>query len=85
MLDRVRMVFVAAALLSLLAACGNTASQTPAAQPAATAGASAATLAGGRTFRIVPEQTEASYEVQEQFLNRNLPSKAIGTKPLTAS
>jgi polyisoprenoid-binding protein YceI len=31
-----------------------------------------------RTFTIVPEQTEASYEVQEQFLNRDLPSQAIG-------
>ena len=31
-----------------------------------------------RTFTIVPAQTEASYAVQEQFLNRNLPSKAIG-------
>jgi polyisoprenoid-binding protein YceI len=27
---------------------------------------------------IVPEQSEASYEVQEQFLNRNLPNMAVG-------
>jgi polyisoprenoid-binding protein YceI len=31
-----------------------------------------------RTFTIVPAQTEASYSVQEQFLNRDLPSQAIG-------
>lgn len=33
---------------------------------------------GMRTFTIVPEQSEASYEVQEKFLNRSLPNKAIG-------
>jgi polyisoprenoid-binding protein YceI len=31
-----------------------------------------------RTFTIVPAQTEASYAVQEQFLNRDLPNQAIG-------
>ncbi len=31
-----------------------------------------------RTFTIVPEQTEASYEVQEKFLNRDLPNMALG-------
>jgi polyisoprenoid-binding protein YceI len=40
--------------------------------------APAASAAGARTFQIVPEQTEASYEVQEQFLSRALPNKAIG-------
>jgi len=34
--------------------------------------------AGTRTFTIVPEQTEASYEVQEKFLNRDLPNMALG-------
>jgi polyisoprenoid-binding protein YceI len=34
--------------------------------------------AQARTFRIIPEQTEARYEVQEQFLNRDLPSRAVG-------
>jgi polyisoprenoid-binding protein YceI len=49
--------------------------------PAATAAQdTAAQLAGDvRTFAIVPEQTEASYTVQEQFLNRDLPNLAIGT------
>jgi Tol biopolymer transport system component/polyisoprenoid-binding protein YceI len=31
-----------------------------------------------RTFRIVPEQTEASYEVREKFFERPLPNLAIG-------
>jgi polyisoprenoid-binding protein YceI len=43
---------------------------------AATAPSSAAS--GTRTFMIVPEQTEASYEVQEKFLNRDLPNMALG-------
>jgi len=43
-----------------------------------TTAAPAAGAAGGRTFQIVPEQTEASYEVQEQFLSRQLPNKAVG-------
>jgi polyisoprenoid-binding protein YceI len=47
--------------------------------PAAASAAPAANSAGDlRTFTIGPEQTEASYEVQEQFLNRDLPNKAIG-------
>jgi polyisoprenoid-binding protein YceI len=36
------------------------------------------TSQGLRTFRIVPSQTEASYEVQEQFFNRDLPTRVIG-------
>jgi polyisoprenoid-binding protein YceI len=48
-------------------------------QPAAGATAApAASAAGTRTFTIVPEQTEASYEVQEQFLDRDLPNMAVG-------
>jgi polyisoprenoid-binding protein YceI len=31
-----------------------------------------------RTFEIVPEQSEARYEVQEQFLDQPLPSMAVG-------
>jgi polyisoprenoid-binding protein YceI len=45
---------------------------------AAAPGSVAQPTSGMRTFRIVPEQTEASYQVQEQFLDRNLPNKAIG-------
>lgn len=44
-----------------------------------TAEPTAEPVATVRTFEIVPEQTTASYEVQEQFLNQNLPSMAIGT------
>jgi polyisoprenoid-binding protein YceI len=49
----------------------------PADAPTAAPAASGA-VGGMRTFAIVPEQTEASYEVQEQFLNRDLPNQAIG-------
>jgi polyisoprenoid-binding protein YceI len=45
----------------------------PTAAPAPSGAAS-----GTRTFTIVPEQTEASYEVQEKFLNRALPNMALG-------
>jgi polyisoprenoid-binding protein YceI len=53
----------------------------PAAQPAdraTTALAPSGAAGGTRTFSIVPEQSEASYEVQEQFLSRDLPNQAIG-------
>jgi polyisoprenoid-binding protein YceI len=84
--DRIRTTLSIVALSLALAACGST-SQTPTAAPAAPAAAQptaapaaqgAAPIAGARTFRIVPDQTEASYEVQEQFLNRDLPNMAIG-------
>lgn len=57
----------------------------PAAEPTAASGSGAATAAPSsantgnlRTFKIVPEQSEASYEVQEQFLSRDAPNKAVG-------
>ncbi len=34
--------------------------------------------AGGKTYVIVPDQSQASYEVQEKFMNRDLPNQAIG-------
>ena len=49
------------------------AANAPTAAPAASGAAS-----GTRTFTIVPEQTEASYQVQEKFLNRELPNMALG-------
>jgi polyisoprenoid-binding protein YceI len=49
-----------------------------AAAPSAEQGATAQPIAGARTFKILSDQTEASYEVQEQLLSRSLPSKAIG-------
>jgi polyisoprenoid-binding protein YceI len=89
MYDRIRTTLSIVALSLALAACGTT-SQTPTAAPAAPAAQptaapaaaapaqGAAPIAGARTFRIVPDQTEASYEVQEQFLNRDLPNMAVG-------
>ena len=62
-------------------AAAPTAAPAAVAPPIATppAAAPAAQLADGtHTFTIVPEQTEASYEVQEQFLSRDLPNQAIG-------
>ncbi|MEO7911349.1 MAG: YceI family protein, partial [Roseiflexaceae bacterium] len=50
---------------------------TAAAADAPTTAPSGAT-GSARTFTIVPEQTEASYEVQEKFLNRDLPNMALG-------
>lgn len=82
MYDRIRTTLSIVALSLALAACGST-SQTanPATATAPTAAAPvsrAALPAGTRVFRIVPDQTEASYEVQEQFLSRDLPNMAIG-------
>jgi polyisoprenoid-binding protein YceI len=51
----------------------TTTADAPTAAPAASGAAG-----GTRTFAIVPEQTEASYEVQEKFLNRELPNMALG-------
>ena len=52
---------------------------TAAASNAPTAAAAPSGAAGSaRTFMIVPEQTEASYQVQEKFLNRDLPNMALG-------
>lgn len=53
-----------------------TAAAAPADAPTAAAQSGAAS--GTRTFTIVPDQSEASYEVQEQFLSRDLPNQAIG-------
>jgi polyisoprenoid-binding protein YceI len=49
-----------------------------AAAPSADQGPTAQPIPGARTFKILPDQTEASYEVQEQLFSRSLPSKAIG-------
>jgi polyisoprenoid-binding protein YceI len=52
---------------------------TAAASNAPIAAAAPSGAAGSaRTFTIVPEQTEASYQVQEKFLNRDLPNMALG-------
>jgi len=59
----------------------TSAAESATAQPKVTSGAAdggAAATGSGRTFRIVPEQSETRYEVQEQFLDRDLPNKAVG-------
>jgi len=73
----------AAAPTAALAAIASTTAPadapTSAASNAPTAAAAPSGAAGGtRTFAIVPEQTEASYQVQEKFLNRDLPNMALG-------
>ena len=92
MYRRIWMAILAVTFAGALAACGSSTSQ-PAAAPttpaaaAPTAPVAAAPTAApapsgaagsARTFMIVPEQTEASYEVQEKFLNRELPNRALG-------
>ncbi len=52
-------------------AAGETTGATTAAEQPAATGAL-------RNFVIVPEQSEASYEVQEQFLDQALPNMAVG-------
>jgi len=57
-------------------AASATTEATSAAATADTATGSSTT--GMRTFQIVSDQSEASYEVQEKFLSAPLPNKAIG-------
>jgi len=72
----------AVAATSAPAATAPTAADAPnaAAADAPTPAVAAPSTAAGsaRTFTIVPEQTEASYQVQEKFLNRDLPNMALG-------
>jgi polyisoprenoid-binding protein YceI len=61
------------------AAAPAAAAPTALAAAAATVVPAPSSAAGGtRTFSIDPAQSEASYEVQEQFLSRDLPNQAIG-------
>jgi Tol biopolymer transport system component/polyisoprenoid-binding protein YceI len=68
--------------MMLTAACGVGNSPNPV-QPAQTlqptvVAVAAPVTTGLRTFHIVPEQSEASYRVQEKFLERPLPITAVG-------
>jgi Tol biopolymer transport system component/polyisoprenoid-binding protein YceI len=75
------MLIFVAVLVSACQAGAGTAVPTPAPAAttiAATTESAVASAAGLRTFRIVPEQTEASYEVREKFFERPLPNLAIG-------
>src|SRR5215213_481528 len=92
MYRRIWMATLAVVFAGALAACGSSTSQPGAAPTAAPAAAPTAAAAdsptaaaapsgatgSARTFTIVPEQTEASYQVQEKFLNRDLPNMALG-------
>ena len=60
------------------APAADAATAAPASDAPTAAAASSGAAAGTRTFTIVPEQTEASYQVQEKFLDRDLPNQAIG-------
>src|SRR5436190_22417467 len=76
------------AIVALLAMVINGAHKLPAVAlsgvPTATpraptqAKATAIPARGWRVFRLVPEQSEATYQVQEKFLERALPITAIG-------
>jgi polyisoprenoid-binding protein YceI len=74
----------AAAPAAVATAAVATAAPAPTVVPASAAAAAPAQDTAAqqsssmRTFTIVPAQTEASYAVQEQFLNRDLPNQAIG-------
>jgi polyisoprenoid-binding protein YceI len=59
-------------------AAAEAATSAPAAAAPTAAAAPSGAAGSARTFTIVPEQTEASYEVQEKFLNRELPNMALG-------
>lgn len=60
------------------ATSGQDAPTAASAEGATAAPASSGATGEMRTFTIVPDQSEASYEVQEQFLSRDLPNQAIG-------
>lgn len=69
---------VAAPTMSAATAPAATTAPPTAVAPAVAATAPASQASSLRNFAIVPAETEASYEVQEQFLQQNLPVKAIG-------
>ncbi len=68
----------AAAPTAASATAPTTAPADAAPTTAASTTAAPAPSGNARTFTIVPEQTEASYQVQEKFLNRELPNMALG-------
>jgi polyisoprenoid-binding protein YceI len=91
---RLKMTFIGIFLLAVLAACGggnsttsssttsdskSTVSSAATSTPAASGTACVAPTGNASAYNLVANQSEASYKVQEQFLNRNLPNDAIGT------
>jgi polyisoprenoid-binding protein YceI len=69
----------AAPTVSAPTAIAATAAATAAPASSAATGTAAESSDAARVFTIVSEQTEASYQVQEQFLDRDLPTQATGT------
>jgi polyisoprenoid-binding protein YceI len=98
---RVNMALMGLLLVVVLAACGgdngtagnNNSNQkatatTASSTPGASSGACVAPTgnASASAYNTVPNQSEASYSVQEQFLNRDLPNDAVGkTKSVQGS
>jgi polyisoprenoid-binding protein YceI len=79
------MLVLSAICLSVLAACGSTTeTQSASTTPTTTTVTSTATAcvaddpAKGISYKIVSQNSEASYSIQEQFLSRDLPNTAVG-------
>ena len=73
----IRLVVFTMALVSILAACGST-TATQSSSTTATTSSCLAVPSGQQAYTIVSQQSDASYQVQEKFLNRPLPNTAIG-------
>ncbi len=91
---RISMAFIGVFLMAVLVACGggngttgsstsstskSTATSTTASIPTASGTTCVAPTGDASAYNLVSNQSEASYKVQEQFLNRDLPNDAIGT------
>jgi polyisoprenoid-binding protein YceI len=98
MFRRIYMLLAALALLTFLAACGDSSSTPTIGSTGGASGTSKATTnstptaqatitssngcpvpgSGSQVYTIDAKQSQASYQVQEQFLSQNLPNQAIG-------
>lgn len=90
----ISMAFIGIFLMTVLAACGggsgttgssttsnskSTATGSTASTPTTSSTGCVAPTGNASAYNLVSNQSEASYKVQEQFLNRDLPNDAIGT------
>lgn len=94
---RLSMALMGLLLVAVLAACGgengtagNNSNQKATATSGSTSGSSAnscvAPTGNASAYNTVADKSEASYSVQEQFLNRDLPNDAVGkTKSVQGS
>jgi polyisoprenoid-binding protein YceI len=83
MYQRTPILFLTIALLSILAACGTSSTNTGSSSNATGTTTSATTTciaipSGSQPYTIDASQSYASYEVQEKFLSKPLPNEAIG-------